>query len=168
MAPHTLLALADRVGGACVSYQAREGSWPRTSLDLIRGGDIDATHLIYSGNPGTARAGLMTLDELNLLLPDQLRNLADGAANELDHPSGICRGGQALLFTKGLANAPDLSGIWIAAAMSPATNGIADIVMINADGTISPQEYAQETIDAQNELRRERGLPELPALNEWP
>lgn len=168
MAPKTLLALADRVAGACASYQAREGSWPRTSLDLIRGGDIDATHLIYSGNPSTARAGLMTLDELSLLLSDQLRNLADGAANELDHPSGICRGGQVVLFTKGLTGAPDLSGIWIAAAMSPATNGIADVVMVNADATISPQDYTQDTIDAQNAIRRERGLPELPPLDEWP
>lgn len=180
VAPRSLDALADRVAGACLSYRDREGTWPRTCLDLVRGNDITAAHLIYTGDPTTIRAGVITLDELDLLLADQLRLLADIAASERDHPSGIARTGQVILFTKDLVPAPgvddeqnsqgepDLSDVWIAVAVSSAKGATGKLIAINAHGSSYSIEATQQIIDAQNEIRRARNLPELPPLDEWP
>lgn len=163
--PHTLFALADRVAGASLSYRARVGVWPRTCVDLVREGDMVASHLIFSGSPSTARAGAMTLDELDLLLSDQLDRMADAVANEADHPSGISHAGQVYMFTKGLNGDQDLSNVWIAAAVDPQSD---EMYVIFSDGSTRAVTLDQDSIDVQNAFREVANLPTLPPPDQWP
>lgn len=166
LAPRTLFGLADRIGGACLDYRTREGSWPRTCLDLVRGGDISASHLIYSGSTSTARAGEMTLDDVDLLVSENLRRLADAAANERDHASGISRAGQVYMFTGGLDGDHGLDAVWIAVVVSRNPEG--EVCVVHADGTAISERLDQDVLDAQNMLRQLNNLPPLPPLEDWP
>lgn len=190
-APRSHAALADRVAGACLAYRDREGAWPRTGLDLVRGKDLPAAHLIASDNPGTAHAGGMTLEQVDLLLGDQLRLFADAFANESDHPSGISRAGSVITFTKGLpitrtdatppaADAPEPGDahaeitndtIWIACVLpeGSAVPGMSPLLLaIDAEGRVTQHPLDQTSVDDQNRLRRAQDLPELPPLDAWP
>lgn len=168
VAPRTLSAVADRVAGASLAYFQREGAWPRTGLDLVRSNDIRATHLATMSDPASFAAGGMPLDQIELLLTDQLKRVADADANESTEPSGASRAGSVVFFTKGLTGTTDLTNVWIACVTPGGQGDQTTMFVVLADGSSVAGEMTQESVDAQNAIRRERGLPELPPLDKWP
>lgn len=166
-APRSTFELADKVAGESLKYREREGAWPRTGLDLVRAEQMDATDFAAGQSASSHSAGGIRLDELAYMTTDQIKPLADGAANEADHPSGASRAGRVVFFTRGLGSASDLANVWIACVTSN-NQGDQELFVIMGDGLVKALPADQAEIDAQNVVRTELGLPELPALADWP